>query len=102
MGFGGASKQQKQVVVKPFTTKCVLDSDELYENHRIKSKYRLKMVDWMIQVLRVLQTPTVETYFLSVALLDRYFKRKAELGKKLIKSNLHEIGLVSMYIASKV
>jgi hypothetical protein len=55
------------------------------------------MVDWMIEVLTNFKCDD-QTFFLSVSLLDRYFKLKSEVREI---SDLHIIGVTSMFIASK-
>ena len=55
------------------------------------------MVDWMIEVLTNFKCDD-QTFFLSVSLLDRYFKLKTEVREI---SDLHIIGVTCMFIASK-
>lgn len=55
------------------------------------------MVDWMIEVLTNFKCDD-QTFFLSVSLLDRYFKGKQETREV---SDLHIIGVTTMFIASK-
>ena len=55
------------------------------------------MVDWMIEVLTNFKCDD-QTFFLAVSLLDRYFKGKSEVREV---SDLHIIGVTSMFIASK-
>ncbi|CDW78948.1 UNKNOWN [Stylonychia lemnae] len=69
--------------------------------HKIKTKHRLRMLDWMIQVFRVFKVSAPQTFFLAVQIMDRYFMEKYKLKQILHKSDLHEIGLVSMHISSK-
>jgi len=67
------------------------------ERHEIKSTHRHQMVVWMEEVLKIFKCP-VDTFFMSVQILDRYL----ELSKKSLKlADLHEIGIVSMFISSK-
>lgn len=65
--------------------------------HEISSEYRTKMIDWMAEVLHTFKCSD-QTYFLSVYLMDRYFKNSE---KVIHSSNLHIIGVCCMYIASK-
>ena len=58
------------------------------------------MVDWMIEVLTNFRN-CEEVFFLSVSLMDRYFAKKRERGQFLEISELHAIGVTSMFIASK-
>ena len=55
------------------------------------------MVDWMIEVLTNFKCDD-QTFFLAVSLLDRFFKLKQETREI---SDLHLIGVTSMFIASK-
>lgn len=55
------------------------------------------MIDWMIEVLTNFKCDD-QTFFLSVSILDRYFKGKTEVREI---SDLHIIGVTSMFIASK-
>lgn len=74
-----------------FTMKGDLD------RHEIKSNHRKQMVVWMEEVLRIFKCP-VETFFMAVHLMDRYFESTTE---NLKLDDLHEIGITSMFIASK-
>lgn len=55
------------------------------------------MIDWMIEVLTNFKCDD-QTFFLAVSLLDRYFKLKHETREV---SDLHIIGVATMFIASK-
>ena len=55
------------------------------------------MIDWMIEVLTNFKCDD-QTFFLAVSLLDRYFKGKTETREI---SDLHIIGVTTMFIASK-
>lgn len=67
------------------------------ENHEIKGTHRKQMVVWMEEVLRIFKCPT-ETFFHAVHIMDRYLDSER---KSLVLAELHEIGIVSMFIASK-
>jgi hypothetical protein len=67
------------------------------EIHEIKGSHRKQMVVWMEEVLKIFKCP-LETFFLSVHILDRYLETSA-VSLKL--ADLHEVGIVSMFIASK-
>lgn len=61
--------------------------------------YRIKMVDWMIEVCTSFQCYE-RTWFLSVAIFDRYLHLMK--GVKVLKnSDIHSIGVTAMYLASK-
>lgn len=68
-----------------------------FENNEIKSSHRKQMVVWMEEVLTIFKCPA-ETFFMSVQILDRYLEN-SKTSLKL--SDLHEIGITSMFIASK-
>jgi cyclin A len=55
------------------------------------------MIDWMAEVLNTFKCSD-QTFFLAVNIMDRYFKNS---DKQLQSSDLHLLGVVSMFIASK-
>ena len=59
------------------------------------------MIDWMIQVFRVMAVSSDETYFLAVSIMDRYFIAKSRENIVLTYPDLHLIGIVCIFIASK-
>jgi len=65
--------------------------------HKITPALRARMVDWMIEVLTNFKCDD-QTFFLAITLLDRYFKNKQ--GTREI-SDLHIIGVTTMFVASK-
>ena len=65
--------------------------------HKITPALRARMIDWMIEVLTNFKCDD-QTFFLAVSLLDRFFKNKVE-PKEI--SDLHIIGVTTMFIASK-
>ncbi len=56
------------------------------------------MIDWMIEVLTNFKCED-QTFFLAVQIMDRYFKEKRP-AREL--SELHVIGVTSMFLASKM
>ena len=60
------------------------------------------MVDWMIQILRVLQKQTDKTLFLGASVLDRFLKQSSVLRQHYHSDDIHLYGLVSCFIASKL
>jgi len=79
------------------------------KGHKITGVYRAKMVDWMIEVLSAFKSSN-QTFFLSVQIMDRYFDALTKLSESKDKdinhyglelNELHLIGIVSMFIASK-
>lgn len=67
------------------------------ERHEVKGKHRKQMVQWMSEVLQVFKSPR-ETFFHSVMVMDRYFSEKRRI---ISLEELHEIGVASIFIASK-
>ena len=84
--------------------KSLLEDEQINENflkcHKITERMRTRMVDWMIEVLSNYHCDE-STYFESVNLMDRYFKECSNKNKVLEPSELHLIGVTSMFIASK-
>jgi hypothetical protein len=60
------------------------------------------MVDWMVQVFRVMKRSTDKTFFQAVSILDRFFKARSEAEEPVTKGDLHIFGLVSIFLASKI
>lgn len=84
--------------LKDNETKSVLPSDFL-EKHQLKSKYREKMVDWMIQVFSRYES-SQGTFELAVQIMDHYIAKEDETD--LSKNTIHLIGLTCIYMASKL
>jgi hypothetical protein len=61
---------------------------------------RARMIDWMLQVFRVMKSCD-ETFFLSVSIMDRYFKANKKAGLKVKKEKLYLLGLASIFLSSK-
>ena len=84
--------------------KSLLEDEIVNENflncHKITERMRTRMVDWMIEVLSNYHCDE-STYFESVNLMDRYFKECDSKNQFLQPSELHLIGVTSMFIASK-
>lgn len=72
-------------------------SEDSLRKHKITPALRARMIDWMIEVLTNFKCDD-QTFFLAVSLLDRYFKGKNETREI---SDLHIIGVTTMFIASK-
>jgi len=45
--------------------------------HEVTEDNRLRIVDWFVQVFRVLRVTNQETFFLAVSLLDNYMLAKS-------------------------
>lgn len=73
------------------------DVSDALKNHLITFNLRAKMVDWMIEVLSSYKM-SEDAFFKSTKYMDLFFKRTE---RKLEVSDLHLIGVASMFIASK-
>ncbi len=60
------------------------------------------MLDWMLQVFRVLKKSSNITFLLAVSILDKYYKNKTANNEKEDKNDLHINGLTCIFIASKI
>lgn len=61
----------------------------------------MRMVDWLLQVIRVLKITSEFTFFRAVVIMDQFFLKKYEELEIIVKDELHIIGLTSLFIASK-
>ncbi|CAK57925.1 unnamed protein product (macronuclear) [Paramecium tetraurelia] len=68
--------------------------------HMISERQRVKMVNWMVEVLSNYNETTSDiTFFRSVSIMDHYLQKSIF---KFSDSNLHLIGITSMFIATKL
>lgn len=67
------------------------------EPHAINAKHRAKLIDWMLDTLKVLDQKE-QTLFRAILILDQYFS-KAQT--RIQAEELYLVGCVSMMIASK-
>ena len=58
------------------------------------------MVDWLIEVTHSFKCDP-KTYFMTVAYFDKYLIGSSERGIVLTDANVHKIGIVSLFLASK-
>jgi len=65
--------------------------------HKLNPNARMKMVDWMIEVLKFYNCSN-ETFFLSVSIMDQFLYKTNSIIKN---KNIHLIGMSCMYIANK-
>ena len=65
--------------------------------HKLTPYARMKMVDWMIEVLKFYNCSN-ETFFLSVSIMDQFLYKTNSIIKN---QNIHLIGISCMYIANK-
>ena len=60
------------------------------------------MIDWMIQVFRVMKKSSDETYFLAVSLIDRYLEVYEKTHNyKITLDKFHLVGICCVFMASK-
>lgn len=74
-------------------------SDPIF-GHEVTKEYRTKMTDWMIEVTTSFKC-CPRTYFLAVTIFDKYLVSKAHNGQSLANKDVHKVGVISMYLASK-
>ena len=60
------------------------------------------MIDWIIQILRVLELKSDRTLFMGMSILDRFLNEQANRCRLYHSDDIHLYGLVSCFIASKV
>jgi Cyclin, N-terminal domain len=67
----------------------------------LSEENRSRLLDWMIQVFRVLGNSSPQTFFVSCSLLDRYFTAKTQTGEHVAQDKLYLVGVAILFIASK-
>ena len=68
------------------------------KRHKISSSARTKMVNWMMEIFASYSSEPL-SFFLSVEIMDNYLQK----SKKIYNHNdIHLIGMVSIYMASKM
>lgn len=73
--------------------------ENFMQNHKISSFIRSKMVNWMLEIFYTFQS-NEETFLAAVEIMDKFLYHYKK--KVLNDENIHLIGIVSIYIASKV
>ena len=68
------------------------------DNHKISKKQRSKMIDWIIEVLGIFNQSS-KTIFRSILILELYLKLTSQIHSV---TDLHLLGVVAMFIASKL
>lgn len=66
-------------------------------NHKVTERMRTRMIDWMIEVFTNYKCDD-NSFFIAVSTMDKYFKL---CENSIQPSELHLIGVASMFIASK-
>lgn len=89
---------QKEILFKQTFKKLKnLKIDKILKNHEIDERLRAKMMDWIIEIIKI-YNQRESTIFKTFFILDFYFKTKT---KKIQKTQIHLIGAVCLFIASK-
>ena len=70
---------------------------DFMSRHKIKLSIRTKMVDWMLEVFHSFNS-NEETIFCAVKIMDKFLWKSEEILKS---EDIHLIGIVCIYIASK-
>jgi len=73
-------------------------SSDFLSKHKIDSKTRTKMVDWLIEVLEVYHADA-PTLFLTVQIMDSFLSKNKST---LTNNDVHLIGICSVFLASKM
>ena len=68
------------------------------KRHNISPNSRTKMVGWMMEIFASYSSEPL-SFFLAVEIMDNYLQKTK---KKLNEKDLHLLGLVSMYLSSKM
>lgn len=71
------------------------------QGHKITKECRTKMCDWMIEVCSSFKC-SQRTWFLSIAILDKYLTACYHNGIVLENRDIHKGGVAAMYMASKM
>lgn len=70
---------------------------DFFAKHEITEKFRAKMLDWMVEVLRIYQQSD-ETLFKAFSLLDTFL---LQTTRHVLARDLHLLGAACMFLASK-
>ena len=85
--------------LQSFSLKDTIIPENFMKNHQISSYIRAKMVNWMLEIFHTFNS-NEETFLAAVEIMDKFF---FHYKKTVLKDeNIHLIGIVSIYIASKV
>jgi cyclin A len=68
--------------------------------HLITGECRTKIADWMIEVTSKFDC-RMKTYFLTMAIMDKFMIASNQYSHVLSNSDVHMIGITSLYLASK-
>lgn len=72
--------------------------DSLLSKHSVSSEIRTKMIDWILEVFSVFKFD-YSCFFLTVHIIDSYIQFTDKL---LTDDDIHLLGMVAMFIASKI
>ena len=86
-----------EILIKKIDKTTLNIPPNFLKRHKISKELRMKIINWMIEVLTIFKC-SEETFFLSVNLLDLYIFKSKQI---LFNEDIHLIGLICMFIASK-
>lgn len=75
-------------------------NDNILKSHEFSSELRTKMIDWIIEVYAFFCFSD-QTFFLSVHILDCYFVTQTKNNITIKECDIHLLGMIAMYLASK-
>ena len=84
-----------------YITTVELDSikrDQFLKHHQIRSSSRTKMVNWMMEIFASYSSEPL-SFFLAVEIMDNYLQKTKKVHSE---NDIHLIGMVSIYMASKM
>ena len=85
-----------------YITTVELDSikreSSFLKRHKINSNSRTKMVNWMMEIFASYSSEPL-SFFLAVEIMDNYLQKSKKL---YCQNDIHLIGMVSIYMASKM
>ncbi len=87
---------------KDIAQRILDEENDNYNELAIKEFHRAKIIDWIVQVLRVFGTSAPQTFFIAIDLIDRFYQKRKDNGITSNKNDLHLTGMLSVFIASKM
>lgn len=75
------------------------DYSNLLSKHNIDTMLRIKLLDWMIEVIHFFKELNSDTYFRAISILDLFLLKTST---PIDDNDLHILSIVCIYIANKV
>lgn len=91
------SPYAKEIEVLWRRQESLLDCSNPLHLHQVSPSSRAKLVNWMMEVLDLFECSKA-AFFLSVRVMDCFFR---QTGKCVLEQELHLLGVVCMFVASK-